>query len=196
MNNKEDKITITSSDPMAYIFFLVCGFGGLAMIIDIELSPPSGSPPVPIVVIMVIIVLDIIVLYGMIRTLISDGKTIVLTPEGYTVKVFFYKKTYAWNQLKTKHWEDYRNFSKSSSGSYFQGGLFLSPYRVRQKYRIYPDTYTQIFSWHPFSCVYIFFKRDPEKVLKIPGKTSIYYEEDEWVLRDTLSRWGIEIEEN
>ncbi|HIZ43393.1 MAG TPA: hypothetical protein H9672_01545 [Firmicutes bacterium] len=141
-------------------------------------------------------ILNIFFLYNGLRAVITLEKIIILTPEGCTIKLFCYKKTYTWNQLKTKQWEDYRDFWKSIEGNYYQGGLFLSPYRTRQKYRKYPHEYIETFTVHPFASVYIYFKRPQDKVWKRSSDTKHYYEADEQVLRDTLSRWGVEIEEN
>ena len=141
-------------------------------------------------------VANICFLYGGLRTFITREKIIILTPEGCTIKLFCYKKTYTWNQLRTKQWEDYRDFWKSIMKSYYQGGLFLSPYCTRQEYKTYPDLYVELLTLHPFASVYIYFKRPSNKARKRSSDTKHYYEADEQELRDTLSRWGVEIEEN
>ena len=67
--------------------------------------------------------------YLEIRHFITMGKIITLTPEGCTIKLFCWKKSYTWDQMKTKQWEDYSN----SLTRIYQGGVFLSPYGEREK---------------------------------------------------------------
>ncbi|HIZ43392.1 MAG TPA: hypothetical protein H9672_01540 [Firmicutes bacterium] len=144
-----------------------------------------------------VIFLDIFGLsYIRVRGFIVYEKIIILTPDGCTIVTSKTQKKYNWDQLKTKQWEDYRNFERSGEGYYFQGGLFLSPYHVRQKYRTYAHTYVNHLTMHPFASVYIYFKRPEEIPLKTSLKLITYYEADEQVLRDTLNRWGVEIKEN
>ena len=92
--------------------------------------------------------------YLEIRHFITMGKIITLTPEGCTIKLCCWEKSYTWDQMKTKQWEDYSN----SHTRMYQGGVFLSPYREREKFIIYPDMYCLLLSPHPFASVYIFLK--------------------------------------
>lgn len=58
--------------------------------------------------------------YLEIRHFITMGKIITLTPEGCTIKLFCWEKSYTWDQMKTKQWEDYSN----SLTRMYQGGVF------------------------------------------------------------------------
>ena len=131
-----------------------------------------------------------------IRIFIIYGKIIFLTPEGCTIKIANFQKTYTWDQLKTKQWENYQGFRQPDEGHYYQGGLFLSPYRVRQKYRTYAHTYVNRFTLHPFVSVYIYFKQPDYNPPKRSLRSIACYEADEEVLRDTLNRWGVEVKDN
>ena len=127
-----------------------------------------------------------------IRHFITMGKIITLTPEGCTIKLFCWEKSYTWDQMKTKQWEDYSN----SLTRMYQGGVFLSPYREREKFIIYPDMYCLLLSPHPFASVYIFFKVPGGKeIRKKSGKEDIPgYEADEQELREKFAKWGVEMD--
>ena len=130
--------------------------------------------------------------YLEIRHFITMGKIITLTPEGCTIKLFCWKKSYTWDQMKTKQWEDYSN----SLTRIYQGGVFFSPYREREKFIIYPDKYCLLLSPHPFASVYIFFKvPGEEEIRKKSGKEDIPgYEADEKELREKFTKWGVEMD--
>ena len=76
------------------------------------------------------------------------------------------------------------------------GRRFLSPYREREKFIIYPDKYCLLLSPHPFASVYIFFKVPGGKeIRKKSGKEDIPgYEADEQELREKFAKWGVEMD--
>ncbi len=178
---------VIKSDRLAY-GIMMCALIGILIVFIIEFGYQEID--------LWMIILSRICLYYLIIVFgIVYGKKITLTPEGCTIGLFCFHKMYTWDQFKTKQWENYEKVLQGSRG--FRGGLFLSTYRVRKHYHTNPVTYA-LFSFHPFSTIFIYFKvyGSDEKMI---GNGKIHtgcYEADEQELRDTLSRWGVEIEEN
>lgn len=127
---------------------------------------------------------------------IAYGRTFIFSPEGCTVCFLWFRKTYYWNEFRTKKTEIYPHFTiVPAKGCPYKKYVMFAPFRVRKPTLIRPLFYNMI---HPWSYIYInFYIPDPRKK-GLLGKITYrgrHYEIHEDAFMDKLAQWNVELDD-
>lgn len=136
----------------------------------------------------VILILIVVPMYLFsISTLISVGRTFILDETGCTVSFWKFKRTYTWDQIKTKVIITYsfRPLLMGTNCPEYLTEIIFTPYIMRKPRFIRAYIYS---IFHPFRCIYMYF--DPKENR---FRSSKYYEADEEEFRTKMAQWGVEL---
>ena len=123
----------------------------------------------------------------MARDMLISFRTIEMDENGCTVSLLFFKKRYLWNELKTKHMEDYRDrLIKGNPSGIYRGVVFSKKKNFRVPRIMHISVYWLI-CINPFNFFVVFFK-PPEGFF-----SGGFYEVDEDVFMSKMEEYGVTI---
>ena len=116
-------------------------------------------------------------------------RTIEIDENGCTVSLLFFKKRYLWNELKTKHLEDYgsRFFPASAFARNIKRGVIFSTKENFRTPKMVHITGYWAYCLNPFCFFVVLFK--PEEGVYTEG----FYEVDEDVFMSKMEEYGVTI---
>lgn len=192
MENKEIDKIIIKPDIARMVVLEICVFMSFLIMLILQIQDPLGFPES-----LIFILFYIFCFFSMVYNFILFAKTIILTSEGYTIKLWFVQKTYPWDQVKTRLLEKIKIVSSYGMDGYrlYTEALFLSTYKVR-KHSFIPSMIYKDFSPHPFAtvCIYLQHSGEDSKHVGNGKEVSGGYETDGPRLKEALKKWNVEIE--
>ena len=156
---------------MAVISICICD---VVMLIKFE---GTGLP--------VIIGMTVLLFALLLRYAEAIGKVIILDSKGCTISFLFYRKTYSWNEFSIKRWENFRNAYSHKEEP--EVGVMFSVKLFRRPQWIPPNQFCMLTA--PLSSFFVCFSDGPARC---PNPYAV----DEASFLETLSRWGVELDES
>ena len=122
------------------------------------------------------------------RHYIAFGKTIYINETGCTVKLWFYKKTYSWSELKTKRIENFDQRLCGRGDPYVRGVVFSTKSNFKTPELIAIETYLMC-CLNPFAFFVVLFQPHDSHTRMVHT-----YEVDEETFMEKMESFGITIE--
>ena len=140
-----------------------------------------------------ILIFHSVLVFIMVRILTAEGRTLIMDPEGLTVKFFWYQKHYKWDELKVKRVDYIKNFRLYALPFHMRNVVF-APHRIYKPGRWHAENYSVLF--HPLSVIYIYiFPKKLYDELKHPGAEAYFsYVMLEELFFEKMEEWGVELE--
>ena len=129
------------------------------------------------------------------KSVISIGRTITLNENGCTICLFWYKKTYSWNEFSVKRIESYREpITVIPRGNFKWNGVILYPHKTIKLKKFNPEIYLLFFAFFPFS--YVFISLIPSKIERYQGSyAGLKFQANEDEFFSKMEEWNVYLED-